>query len=1165
MPAADVAANLGSLGAAQRGYFGAAVVHEVPGALAGSTDTAVSFDATAGTVVSVPYTPAMNPSKAFTVEAWLNPGAENPAGTLTCALSIGHFADPRSGWLIYQSDTGWNLRTYNQNSTATSVNITGGPAPVAGVWTHVVAVYDGTNAYVFVNGVQAVSGVPTGYVPGTDGPFFIGGRSDSSFWWNGAADEVAFYDKALTASVISSHYQNGLNASRTTPYEQLVIASAPLAYYRLNEPVYTPPATLPVAANLGSAGTANNGSYNPGVDASVAGPVAPAYKGFEADNTAVEFNGNLGFVGTPATLNDLTAFTIMGWIKRGAIHSGRGGYFGQNDLIEFGDADGGVNIEAWINAFGTNIKIPFPFRDNDWGLIALVGTTSKVTLYTNGLPAASITRSTPVDGFGTSTYFFNIGGGGVFNAAGDYFLGSIDEVAMFNKALTDAQVSEIFYGAGIAPSITSQPVAPARDLYEGNPVTLTVGVVGTPPISFQWRKGGVNLPGKTDSSLVFNSITVGDAGAYDVVASSTYGSATSSVVNLTVRPADTTVPVLQYATGNRNFNGVRVWFSEPVDPATAQTASNYQLSGGVTVTSATLAAPAGTPGDNMVDLVTTAQTPGQTYTLTVNNVKDQSSPGNAVAAGSTVTFGSWTLYTGALRFEHYDNIPGAADSDIDVGLADPRVIAGTPTTDGYILGSFDTRSVFPDDTHENYMARITGWLVPTETSEYYFFIRSDDASRFYLSTTEAIPNPSTEGPLITEPDCCDGFYEIDSGDPATTATPVYLEAGKRYGILTLLKEGGGGDWLMVAWRNTNDLTAAANLPALPGMYFAAYADPNADLQFTKQPTDQPGVVPTPVVDFVTLDFALNDGGFTVQNTDTPPPGPFVYSATVGWSADGGESACSGPYNSKLISPNFTVPQTEEVTLTFDHRYSFEAGLWDGGQVQISVNGGPFTPVPPENFVQNGYAPGKIIGTGVLLGQQAFNGDSAGYASGQFITSSVILGAFNKNDTIRVQFVGAWDDCTTASVPGWVIKKFNLAYGKAPRASTFTAEGTASRQGQAVPFSYQWQRNTGSGWVDVPNATTSSYRFFPTATDFTSTFRVLLKVAGKDQPSNVVKLTTGEPPTLSIAKSGAGVTITYTGTLQSATTVNGTYENVQGAQSPYQVPNPTGSVFFRSVK
>ena len=50
----------------------------------------------------------------------------------------------------------------------------------------------------------------------------------------------------------------------------------------------------------------------------------------------------------------------------------------------------------------------------------------------------------------------------------------------------------------------------------------------------------------------------------------------------------------------------------------------------------------------------------------------------------------------------------------------------------------------------------------------------------------------------------------------------------------------------------------------------------------------------------------------------------------------------------------------------------------------------------------------------------------------------------------------------------------------------------------------------------------------------------------------------------MSKQGGTVTITFTGTLQSSTTVNGSYQDVSGATSPY--PVPTGSApakFYRS--
>ena len=58
--------------------------------------------------------------------------------------------------------------------------------------------------------------------------------------------------------------------------------------------------------------------------------------------------------------------------------------------------------------------------------------------------------------------------------------------------------------------------------------------------------------------------------------------------------------------------------------------------------------------------------------------------------------------------------------------------------------------------------------------------------------------------------------------------------------------------------------------------------------------------------------------------------------------------------------------------------------------------------------------------------------------------------------------------------------------------------------------------------------------------------------------------TGSTPTLSLSTAGGVSRITYTGTLQSAATVNGTYQPVAGASSPYTVPTGTAvRMFYRS--
>ncbi|MDB6135183.1 MAG: LamG domain protein jellyroll fold domain protein [Verrucomicrobiales bacterium] len=120
------------------------------------------------------------------MEAWLKPAVENAAGTLTCALSSGRFGDPRTGWLIYQSDTGWNFRTYYNSGLATAVNIAVEAPPVAGTWWyHVVATWNGTVGKIYVDGAASEEGLPSDpenpYVPPASGSFRFGARADNAF------------------------------------------------------------------------------------------------------------------------------------------------------------------------------------------------------------------------------------------------------------------------------------------------------------------------------------------------------------------------------------------------------------------------------------------------------------------------------------------------------------------------------------------------------------------------------------------------------------------------------------------------------------------------------------------------------------------------------------------------------------------------------------------------------------------------------------------------------------------------------------------------------------------------------------------------------------------------------------------------------------------------
>jgi len=858
-----------------------------------------------------------------------------------------------------------------------------------------------------------------------------------------------------------------------------------------------------------------------------------------------------------------SSFTLQAWVKFSGNPGGRMVFFynnGPGGAVSFSVNTDRTVFVTTLGILDASSQAVIP-DDGEWHHIAVVHENGKeIRYYVDGVLGYTRPYTSGVIFTRTQTFFTL---GSEPNSVLQY-VGSLDRLKVSSGVIDAFNLD--FRRVPVLntpPSVATQPQD--ANVNEGEPVVFSATIDGSTPMTFQWFQDDAEIEGATGPSYSIDSATLALNGAtFKCTATNPYGTITTTSATLTV-VADTVAPELVDAWGNGAFNRVTVKFSEPVDAVTAQATANYSIAG-LTISQATLSA----SDERLVTLTTSTQAEGTSYTLTVNSVKDQSTTGNVIAAGSQITFKSFELVPGFLTLEYYEGIGGTAVADL---RASPK-FPDSPDS-SMLISSFD----LPNGHGENYGARVTGFLIPTVTGNYDFFVRSDDASQLFVNTGQLNSN-TTLPPNITddrignldfmcwEDGCCNPFYE-PGVDDATTPFVSALTAGQKYAVVYLLKEGGGGDWGQAAWRISGDSTPAASLTPIPGTYLATYMDTSAELAFVSQPTDQQGNVPAPGDPMATQDFGTSDGGYTVVDSAAAPAGwlPWTYNATTGeWGAVGSDPNCGGPWNSRLTSPAYTVPEDGDVTLSFTHRYSFEGDYYDGGQVWVSVNGGDFTPVFADDFLANGYAPGNIIGNGVLNGKRAFNGDSPGYAEGQMITSTVILGSFNANDTVAVQFVGGWDDCWGPEGPGWFIQDLELLLGSA-RAVVFAAEAAASLHGDPVAVAYQWQRDDGTGFVNIAGATSASLRLIPSAADLNATFRVVATARDKSLASNGAKIVTEvvEDPTVAISTSGGTLTIEFTGTLQSATDVTGEFQDVPGATSPYTPASAGDRMFFRSVR
>jgi hypothetical protein len=224
----------------------------------------------------------------------------------------------------------------------------------------------------------------------------------------------------------TSHLLAGASYQVTTQYAQVVLADQPLGYWRLDEPV---------------AGKVGDHGVN-GLAGQTQGGVLPGVTGATSDgDTAMAFDGSSGYIslGDPAILQSKQV-SVEAWVNTTSqttqvVVRKRGyGYVlvvGSNGQPIFGIDDASATLYSVTGSQAVN--------DGQWH--HLVGTYdgSQVCLYVDGVQAGACQKA------GTIFYSADlvaIGRDGGF--AGNYFNGTIDEVAIYGKALTAAQVQRHF-------------------------------------------------------------------------------------------------------------------------------------------------------------------------------------------------------------------------------------------------------------------------------------------------------------------------------------------------------------------------------------------------------------------------------------------------------------------------------------------------------------------------------------------------------------------------------------------------------------------------------------------------------------------------------------------------------------------------------------------------
>ncbi len=355
----------------------------------------------------------------------------------------------QGGWVFYVDGTTGNLKFFG--STGTAGSVIGSTAVNDGNLHHFVMTYNNKTVTFYIDGRQDASGTASAIGSGTMSTATYGtliganfNTSNSTFvnFFNGLIDEARVYNRALPAQEVKTLYQQGQTRIQPPPSNRGLIA-----YYSFNE-------------GGGDKFTDYSGNITTATSTGVAavnGRLGKAAN-FDGSTSYVQLpDGKSAFNAIPNTL----VFTISAWIKLSSLTARSVIIANAAGTVEKGFA---FLYETFGGSFGTKALRLVAFRgvanftvidghsddnqtinDFQWHHVAVTGNGSSLTFYVDA-KAKTTTYNAAFDTLssGNASNFANIGDVAYFGGHSLYFNGSIDELRVYNRALSAQEVKKLY-------------------------------------------------------------------------------------------------------------------------------------------------------------------------------------------------------------------------------------------------------------------------------------------------------------------------------------------------------------------------------------------------------------------------------------------------------------------------------------------------------------------------------------------------------------------------------------------------------------------------------------------------------------------------------------------------------------------------------------------------
>jgi len=159
--------------------------------------------------VSVNDSASLDLTTGMTLEAWVYPLSQSNGGN-TVILKEASGAEVYA--LYSEEDANLPVSYINNGSYR---DVTGPNRLPANTWTHLVATYDGSYQRLYVNGVQVAQKAQSGQIQQSSGVLRIGGNSVWGEYFDGYIDEVRIYNRALTATEVTTNMATPVSGAST--------------------------------------------------------------------------------------------------------------------------------------------------------------------------------------------------------------------------------------------------------------------------------------------------------------------------------------------------------------------------------------------------------------------------------------------------------------------------------------------------------------------------------------------------------------------------------------------------------------------------------------------------------------------------------------------------------------------------------------------------------------------------------------------------------------------------------------------------------------------------------------------------------------------------------------------------------------------------------------